>query len=300
MFNNIFKKQTTYVSVNLDEKNGKVKANSPRLLDLTEKKEEGEQKKSYVFEDLKPKKDTSPFKVKIHGEDDIEKGEYVFRKVYLNDDVKFNLFRGLTSPDPFNLILKGKAASGKSLMMMCIVEHFTNVIHLTAKSSFAGLVEKLKENPNANILIIEEFDRWNKNDIDECRSLFSDGIINKSLKYEDINIKMEGLKVLITTNGLVKMDEPILSRFLEWHLPEYTDEEFKELCAYCLPGFRTEITHGLAEVLMAHNMKDVRDVILVSRMLRPYDSDRVIEKIVTGHIKLSTTKTKDVDWNKRK
>jgi hypothetical protein len=45
-------------------------------------------------------------------------------------------------------------------------------------------------------------------------------------------------------------------------------------------------------------MKDVRDCILLSTMLRPNDSDRVIEKVVTGHIKMSTTKTKGIDWNK--
>src|SRR3982750_4737543 len=145
------------------------------------------------FEELKPKKNNSIFKTKIHGDDDIEKSAYVFRKVHLFDDIKFNLYRGLTSEDPYLAIIKGKAASAKSLMMFCIAEHFNNVIHLTAKSTSAGLIEKLKENPNTRILIIEEYDRWNKNDIDDCRSLFSDGVIQKALKYEDINLKIEGL-----------------------------------------------------------------------------------------------------------
>ena len=300
MFERFTRPKTTYISISADE-NNKVKASRPQLIDnskIIDVAATPEERKSF-FEDLKPKKTTEIFKVKIRGEDDIEKSEYVFRKIYLFDDLKFNIYRGLTSTEAYNLMLIGKAGTAKSLFMMEVLNHFNNVLYINTKSSSAGIIEQLRDHPNTKILIIEEMDRMNSNDINDLRSLISDGKINKSLKSETINLSFEGLKILITTNGIVKLDAPILSRFIEYYIPEYTDEEFKEVCAFCLPDFRAEITHSLAEVLMANNMKDVRDCILLSRMLRPNDSDRIIEKIVTSHIRLSTTKTKGVDWNKK-
>jgi aminopeptidase-like protein len=90
------------------------------------------------------------------------------------------------------------------------------------------------------------------------------------------------MKIFATTNDM-NLPNPIKSRFMTYKIPAYTDEEFVKVSQFCVADkFNKEISGMIASVLMAHKMKDIRQVINVSRLIKPkYTEDEIVRKIET-------------------
>ena len=232
----------------------------------------------------------------VKGETIEEKAQSFFSKIYGYDDIKNNLFRALVSEEQINTLLVGSPAGGKSMFMKMIEENMDGVYYYDAtNSSGAGLIESLYEHQDAKIILIDEIGMLKKNDLDVLRGLLNDGRILKTLKKIRYDFTMKNIKVFATTNDL-ELSKPIRSRFMEYHLPPYSDLEYVSCVQFCLKDkFLPETSEIIAKVLIAHGMKDVRKAISVSRCI--LKNDTVEQIIKTIEIMIKHKPPENVDYN---
>ena len=216
-----------------------------------------------------------------------EQAEHFYRKVYGLTPVKENLFRTIISVDQINALVIGKSGSGKTVLMDVTRENCNNVVYIDcANTSGAGIISLLQANQKADIVILDEIDKLNKKDQTMILGFLNNGWVEKNLKNEKIKFHMN-CKVLATSNSISKLGAALRNRFVEFHIREYTDEEFVECIKFCLNGkFLDQTAEIIAKVLIAYERKDVRAAITISRWIQPKDSvediTRVIENWVTN------------------
>ncbi len=232
----------------------------------------------------------------VEGETVEEKAQIFFSKIYGYPDIKNNLFRALVSEEQINTLLVGSPAGGKSMFMKIIEENMNDVYYYDASNSTsAGLIESLYQHKDAKILLIDEIGMLKKNDLDALRGLLNDGRILKTLKKIRYDFTLKNIKVFATTNDL-DIPKPIRSRFIEYHLPPYSDNDFIECVKFCLKDkFTVEVAEIIANVLIANNLKDVRKAISVSRYVLKNDT---IEQIVnTVETTIKNRPPENIDYN---
>ena len=82
---------------------------------------------------------------------------------------------------------------------------------------------------------------------------------------------MKNLKVFATTNNVDALSPPLRSRFMEFHLPKYTFEQFSETSRSLLSkrlGHSNQIADEIsATVWNEMNTKDVRDVLSIAKLV---------------------------------
>jgi AAA+ superfamily predicted ATPase len=80
--------------------------------------------------------------------------------------------------------------------------------------------------------------------------------------------QMENLKVFATTNNVDALSRPLRSRLMEFHLPEYTFEQFNEIARRLLSkrfGHSTQVAEEIAAAVWNEmKNKDVRDVLAIA------------------------------------
>src|SRR5207342_192139 len=113
-----------------------------------------------------------------------------FKDIITHEPVKVMLFRALLRKNRnINILLVGVPANGKTMFMKAIYKQVNKAMYFDASSggTGAGLIELLRRNLDANVLIIDELSELNKDDIDVMRGLLNDGTVNKILKSDFIN-----------------------------------------------------------------------------------------------------------------
>ena len=237
-----------------------------------------------VFTEI-PKSETIP-----------EQSKEFFSKIYGLDSIKENIFRVLIAKEQVNVLLIGPPATSKTLFMMVIQERCNDVCYFdAANTSGAGLIEVLYNHQKMKILIIDEIDKLKKNDLNSLLGLLNNGKIDKSLKNMNYNFSMN-CKIFATSNSNTKLSKPVRSRFQEYHLPEYSDDEFIEVVKFCLDEKITSITAEIiSKILLAHERKDVRAAISVSNLLQRDDTMDDIARVIETWIKYKSQDS--IDYN---
>ena len=179
---------------------------------------------------------------------------------------------------------------------MVIQEQCNDVCYFdAANTSGAGLIEVLYNHQKMKILIIDEIDKLKKNDLNSLLGLLNNGKIDKSLKNMKYNFSMN-CKIFATSNSNTKLSKPMRSRFQEYHLPEYSDDEFIEVVKFCLDKKITSITAEIiAKILLMHERKDVRAAISVSNLLQRGDTMDDISRVIETWIKYKSQDS--IDYN---
>ena len=127
--------------------------------------------------------------------------------------------------------------------------------------------------------------------------LLNEGTVEKTIKKNKLEIKMDNLK----TFAVLNQDKDIFNNggvlptfkelFFECNIPEYTDDEFIQSVKFCcrnkLPYDKIEI---MAQQLLKHNIKDIKEVIFLRNILRETDTKEDIVRIVNSRIELRTPK----------
>ena len=247
------------------------------------------------------KKERGIFKIKIHGNNEIEQAMYLFRNMLFNDKIKFLVYRMITAKDnPSNVIIIGPKGSNKTQILEDIADACHDVIYINSKTTIAGLVQTIQENPNVRIILIDEIDKiLNRGERDGIRGFLSTGKLSRILKSGNIEIEIKNLITICTANSNENLDGPFLDRFTRFYLPEYTEEQFKEICAFRMPEYPKELIYSIAQFFIDQKMKDVRNIVKLRSMIRPTDSLETIEMIVSSVAELENTSTKNVNWNKK-
>lgn len=247
------------------------------------------------------RKERSIFKIKIQGQTELEQALYLFRDMLYNDKIKFLIYRMITSRDnPSNIIIIGPKGTNKTAILEAIAAACHDVIYINSKTTIAGLVQTIQENPNVRIILIDEIDKiLDRGERDAIRGFLSTGKLSRILKSGNIEIEIKNLITICTANSNEKLDGPFLDRFTRFYLPEYTEDQFREICAFRMPEYPKELIYNIAQFFIDQKMKDVRNIVKLRSMIRPTDSLETIEMIVSSVAELENTSTKNVNWNKR-
>jgi hypothetical protein len=82
---------------------------------------------------------------------------------------------------------------------------------------------------------------------------------------------MKNLKVFATTNNVDALSAPLSSRFMEFHLPEYTFEQFSEIARRLLSkrlGHSIQVADEIATAVWNEmNSKDIRNVLSIAKLV---------------------------------
>jgi ATP-dependent Lon protease len=103
-------------------------------------------------------------------------------------------------------------------------------------------------------------------------NLMETGIISETKKTCRREMQLEDIKVFATSNDTKALCNPLLSRFIVVNIPQYTDEEFKEIVFQRLTnkeGVSEEVAKDIAnQVIQRLNRRDLRDCIKVARIAK--------------------------------
>lgn len=231
--------------------------------------------------------------------DEILQEQYLefFDEVYGLDDVKEPLYLVVNARKPVNALIVSPPAGAKTLIANIIRRKCKNVLYFDGSNmSGAGFIETLQQNKNAKIIIIDEIDKMKKNDLSCLLGLLSTGMVDKTLKGKRISFSMD-VRVIATSNSTVKLSKPMLSRFMTFILPEYTDEDFVKVIEFCLKNeLPSSVCKMIAESLLANNKKDVRAAIGLSALIQPSHSYEDVQRIITSFCKYNNEQVV-VDYN---
>lgn len=225
-----------------------------------------------------------------------EQSKEFFSKIYGLDLLKENIYRVLLATEQVNVLLIGPPATSKTLFMEQIQEKCNDVCYFDASNTTgAGFLECLNIHQRAKVLIIDEVDKLRKNDLNSLLGLLNNGRINKNLKELTYNFSMQ-CKVFATSNSNTKLTKPMRSRFQEYHLPEYSDDEYIEVVKFCLAEKITDVTAEIiAKILLVHERKDARAAISISNLLQRGDTMDDIARVVETWLNHKSQDT--IDYN---
>ena len=211
---------------------------------------------------------------------------YSQRQILFDDIIGFedlrNLLRKcLSIKDSCNVLLSGPPASSKTLFLLAIQKEVSNTCFIdAANASGPGLVDYLFDHPDTPIICIDELDKLKKSDQTALLNLLETGILSSTKVRKTRSIKMEGVKVFATSNGVDRLVAPLRSRFLELELPGYTWEDFLQISQRLLQsrhGLDETTSAKIAEVVWSQlNTKDIRDVLAIAKLAKtPEDVETV-------------------------
>ena len=180
----------------------------------------------------------------------------LFDDVIGYDDLKELITKCLVVKDSWNVLLSGPPASSKTIFLMSIQKEISNVCFIdAANASGPGLVDYLFDNPDTQVICIDEIDKLKKSDQNALLNLLESGILSSTKVRKTRSIRMEGVKVFATSNDLDRLVSPLKSRFLEFVLPEYTWENFLEITQKLLHN-----RYGLDEINFSQNCTCCMDI----------------------------------------
>lgn len=236
---------------------------------------------------------------KTHIDQDLpifEQAYQFFKNIKGMDDIKRSLYLDLVADTEIktgmNNLLNGVPGCGKTLFLDTIRESCNDVVYidLSLGNSAAGIIQLLKDNMNAKIIVFDEVDKAKKDIQPVLLNLLQTGEVHKVLKGENINFKMNAL-VFGATNSIDKLTDAFKSRFTIHNIPEYTDSEFIDVVTYCLDGkIPTTTAVIIAKILLANNMKNVRLAIRIAKKMNNRLTEDEIITVIDDVIKRSTVK----------
>jgi hypothetical protein len=109
--------------------------------------------------------------------------------------------------------------------------------------------------------------------------------VDQMRKQYDFGIK--GAKVFVACNEITRLSRPLQSWFRRVHLPSYTEEQFLEVAVKVLP--KLKIAHIIGKVVW-EKRGDIRDVILIGKLVRKNDGPEEVEQIIGTMMKYGEIK----------
>jgi hypothetical protein len=153
-----------------------------------------------------------------------------FSDIHLYDDLKLLLSRMLVSNESIHCVLVGPPASGKTIFLLSIQKSMKDVFFIDAtNASGAGIVDKLFTYPRIRIILIDEIEKMSKRDQNMILNLLETGMLVSTKVRKTQEMKFACIKLFATSNDIEQLSKPLRSRLIEFHLPEYNFDEFREI-----------------------------------------------------------------------
>lgn len=198
----------------------------------------------------------------------------IFKDVIGYEDIKNLLCIALASEHSISILLSGNPGNGKSTFLKCIEEQYNkcSVFFDCTLMSKAGLRDFLIENSKIKILLLDEISRLRKTDQEILLNLLHDGrIIDIHSGGQRKEIKFNSLKVFATCNDIEKIIPPLRDRFDEYLLPEYTYEQFKDICSQIIRNSDINLKIKMANSVWNQlGSNKIRDVVNMSKYVKSY------------------------------
>ena len=199
--------------------------------------------------------------------------EELFHEIYGHESVKAVINMALRSEKPVHILLISPPGMAKTQFLLAIKNMFNNqsCFVIGSNSTKKGILDALFEK-RPQILLIDELETMSYDTQESLLSLMETGIISETKKTCRREMQLEDIKVFATSNDTKAVCNPLLSRFIVVNIPQYTDEEFKEIVVQRLTfkeGVSEEVAKDIAnQVIQRLNRRDLRDCIKVARIAK--------------------------------
>lgn len=212
-------------------------------------------------------------------------GEFLFNEVQGYGDLKLLLVKMVQSKESLHAVLVGPPASGKTMFLLAIQQSMKNVFFIDAtNASGPGIVNKLFSRPYTKIILVDEIEKMRQNDQNMLLGLLETGVLTSTKVKKTAEMRFGGIKLFATSNDIDGLSEPLRSRLVELHLPEYDFNEFCDIAVKLIEqrdGLSRKIAIKIADTVWNKlNSKDVRDVIRISRLARSIDDVEFISSVL--------------------
>ncbi len=233
------------------------------------------------------------FKHNYEGRTITENAEQFFFPIYGLRDIKEYLYRVLIDSKQTNVLLSGSSSSSKDMFLTKIHDQCNDVLwYDPALGKSPDLVDQIYKNKNAKVIIIDNINKLRKSDWNILPHLLENGIIEKTIKTDKTQIKLDKIKIFAALNeDHYRLDtnerlSNIRALFVDCHISEYTDEEFIEFVKfYCRDKLPDEKSETMARELIKYNSKVIKEVISFSKILRETDTKEDIVRIIEDRMK---------------
>lgn len=202
---------------------------------------------------------------------ELEAKEEFFDEIVGYDDIKKIMLKCISRSDsePIHVILDGPPASAKSLFLLQMNSKLENSYYADCTNMTGpGVVKYLFEH-DVSYLFLDEVEKMDRDEQNVLLNVMETGILT-STKVKQTRTKKMNLSIYATTNDIDEISKPFRSRFLEFSLPEYTYEEFKEIAIKLLNmryGHDEELALKVADTVWNKiESKDVRDMLQVGKL----------------------------------
>ena len=204
---------------------------------------------------------------------------YSFEDIVGNNNIKLVLNKAILSELPIHVLLVGKPGCAKTMFLTEMMRRLKNsYFTVGSNTTKAGLVNQLFEKEPKYVLI-DELDKMSGNDQVSLLHLMETGILSETKIKKTRQLHLTSW-VFGTANGTSKIIEPLLSRFVILHIPEYSFEEFTNISIARLA--KEKVNRDIASVIAEKvwtvlDSRDMRDVIKVARLVtNQEDISRII------------------------
>ena len=207
---------------------------------------------------------------------DTQPEDRFFSDIHLYDDLKQLLSRMLVSKESVHCVLVGPPASGKTMFLLAIQKNMKDAFFIDAtNASGPGIVDKLFAYPRTKIILIDEIEKMTKRDQNMLLNLLETGMLVSTKVRKTQEMEFRGIKLFATSNDIERLSKPLRSRLMEFHLPEYDFDEFREIVGKLAANryrLNREIADKIASVVWYEmGTKDVRDALQLVKLVRNID-----------------------------
>lgn len=219
--------------------------------------------------------------------DNSEIPDDLFDPIVGHEDI-IELFKAsIESEKPVHIMLVGPPASGKTVFLEEVNRLAETEFLIGSSTTGVGLIDQLFDKRPKNILI-DEFDKMDKEDYGNLLSLQEDGIVKETKgNNKRREMKLEGATVYATANRVESVPSENISRFMGdpvIKLPEYDDDEFLQVTENVLTmreGVSDEMAQLIGEIIVDEtDIRDFRECRRIARLANTEEEDKDVEESV--------------------
>jgi Holliday junction resolvasome RuvABC ATP-dependent DNA helicase subunit len=196
------------------------------------------------------------------------------------------MLRALESPERAHTLLIDPPACTKSLFMLEIEKFMRSKVYFAegAATTKAGLQRFISENPHKEIIIINEIDKMSIKDQEGLLTMMERGEFT-STKVRNTKTVKANVVIFATSNSTERLSKPLLSRFTDFEIPEYTYEEFEGIALRIIKKLHPNAVIQIASSVWKTGSRDIRDVLKIAKLCNPADTEDDIARLISIHQK---------------
>jgi MoxR-like ATPase len=135
------------------------------------------------------------------------------------------------------------------------------------------------EEGRPKIICIDELDKMPRTFQNQLLNFMESGRIKVDQQKKQYDFEIKGAKVFATCNEINRLSEPLQSRFRKLFLPRHTEEQFLDVSEKILPKLSSSLARYIGASVWSSG-GDIRDVILIGKLVRKSDGPEQIKLIM--------------------